>query len=544
MAARDPVRYRHPAGKARSFLMRIASVEQMRRMDRRAIDEFGIRDELLMENAALAAFHVLSERLGVTGNRFAVLCGAGNNGGDGLVMARKILSNGGRPVVLALGDPEKYRGAARLNWEIISRLPLPVVRAQQADEITPHLEQCDVIVDAVFGTGLAREVTGRYRQIIEAVNRSGRPVFAVDIPSGINGDTGQVMGTAVRADVTVTFGLPKIGNLLYPGFAHCGRLYVTHISFPPVMTRDESLRVGISPPVALPPRDPGGHKGSFGKVLFIAGAAAYLGAPYFAAMSFLKAGGGYARLATPASVAPHIAARGNEIVMVPQQETAAGSISEENLDALLALAGRMDMVVMGPGLSLDPETVELACKLAAGIDKPLLVDGDGITALSAHPEILAGRRAATVLTPHLGEMARLAGTTIDAVDGDKIGSLQAQANRLQSVVVLKGAHSLVGYPDGQVLINMSGNSGMGSAGSGDVLGGTIAAMSGLGLPLDQAVAKGVFMHGLAGDLAAAELGEDGLTAGDILAHLPAAVSLDRRGLPDDLRRRYAGLQLI
>lgn len=524
--------------------MRVASVEQMRRMDRRAMDEFGIRDELLMENAALAAFHVLCERLGVKGNRFAVLCGAGNNGGDGLAMARKILSNGGHPVVLVPGSPEKYRGAAKLNWEIVGRLPLQVIEVQQADEITPHLERCDVIVDAVFGTGLTREVTGRYREIIEAVNRSGRPVLAVDIPSGINGDTGQVMGAAVRADVTVTFGLPKIGNLLYPGFAHCGRLYVTHISFPPLMTRDESLGVRISPPVALPPRDPGGHKGSFGKALFIAGAAAYLGAPYFAAMSFLKAGGGYARLATSASVAPHIAARGNEIVMVPQEETAAGSISAENRDALLALSGQMDMVVMGPGLSLDPETVALACDLAAGIDKPLLVDGDGITALSAHPEILAGRSAATVLTPHLGEMARLAGTSIDAVDTDKIGSLTAQARRLNATIVLKGAHSLIGYPDGQVLINTSGNSGMASAGSGDVLSGTIAAMFGLGLPLAQAVAKGVFMHGLAGDLAAADLGEDGLTAGDILAYLPAAARLDRRGLPDDLRRRYAGVQLI
>lgn len=524
--------------------MRVASVKQMRAMDRRAMDEFGIRDELLMENAALAAFHVFAERFGVRDRRVAVLCGAGNNGGDGLVMARKILSNGGRPVVLALGDPQKYRGAAALNWEIIRRLPLLVQKIQQPEEAASLLEACDVIVDAIFGTGLAREVTGRYRQIIAAVNRSGRRVFSVDIPSGINGDTGQVMGTAVRADVTVTFGLPKIGNLLYPGYAHCGDLYVTHISFPPVMTGDASLKIRISPPVALPPRDPGGHKGSFGKALFIAGAAAYLGAPYFAAMSFLKAGGGYARLATPSSVAPHIAARGSEIVMVPQKETAGGSISAENYDPLLELAGQMDMVVMGPGLSLDPETVELTRRLAAGIDKPLIVDGDGLTALSADPQILAKRRGGTVLTPHLGEMARLAATDIGDVDGDKIGSLQAQAQRLGAIVVLKGAHSLIGYPDGRVLINTSGNSGMASAGSGDVLCGTIAAMFGLGLPLEQAVAKGVFMHGLAGDLAAAEAGQDGLTAGDILAHLPAAVHLDRRGLPDDLRRRYAGVQLV
>ncbi len=524
--------------------MRIASVEQMRRMDRRAMDEFGIRDELLMENAALAAFHVFAERFGVRDRRVAVLCGAGNNGGDGLVMARKILSNGGRPEVLLLGDPGKYSGAAALNWDIIGRLAVPVVRIAQADEVAPRLKACDVIVDAVFGTGLAREVTGRYRAVIEAVNESGKPVFAVDIPSGINGDTGQVMGVAVRADATVTFGLPKIGNLLYPGFAHCGDLYVTHISFPPVMTEDDTIRVCISPHVPLPPRNPAGHKGSFGKVLFIAGAAAYLGAPYFAAMSFLKAGGGYARLATPASVAPHIAARGSEIVMVPQKETAGGSISAENHDDLLALAGQMDIVVMGPGLSLDPETAQLVRRLAAEIDRPLLVDGDGITALCGDPRILAARRAPTVLTPHLAEMARLAEASIAAVDDDRIGMLQAQCRRLASVIVLKGAHSLVGYPDGRVLINTSGNSGMASAGSGDVLSGTIAAMFGLGLPFEQAVAKGVFVHGLAGDLAAAEDGLDGMAAGDIMGRLPAAMRLERHGLPEDLRRRYAGVQLI
>ncbi len=524
--------------------MRVASVEQMRRMDRRAMDEFGIRDELLMENAALAAFHVFAERFGVRDRRVALLCGAGNNGGDGLVMARKIFSNGGRPEVLLMGNPAKYRGAAALNWEIIGRLGVPVVRVERAAQAISSLETCDVVVDAVFGTGLAREVTGRYREVIEAVNRSGKPVFAVDIPSGINGDTGRVMGAAVRADVTVTFGLPKIGNLLYPGFALCGDLYVTHISFPPVMTDDEAIAVRISPHVALPPRDPAGHKGSFGKVLFIAGAAAYLGAPYFAAMSFLKAGGGYARLATPAPVAPHIAARGSEIVMVPQKQTAGGSLAAENHDALLQLAGQMDMVVMGPGLSLDPETMELVRRLASGIDKPLLVDGDGITALCADPQVLAARRAPTVLTPHLAEMARLADTTIEAVDADKIGHLQAQARRLASVIVLKGAHSLIGYPDGRVLINTSGNSGMASAGSGDVLSGAIPAMFGLGLPFEQAVAKGVFLHGLAGDLAAAESGEDGLTAGDIMARLPAAVRLERRGLPENLRRRYAGVQLI
>ena len=227
-------------------------------------------------------------------------------------------------------------------------------------------------------------------------------VFSVDIPSGINGDTGEVMGVAVKADYTVTFGLPKLGNMLYPGHDHCGKLYVSHISFPPALYDSRAIKVAINNPVELPERARDTHKGSYGKALFIAGSSSYLGAPYFSALSFLKAGGGLSYLATPKSISPFIASKGSEIVFVPQKETASGSIALENKDELLEFSQTVDMVVLGPGLSLASETQELVRKLAPKIDKPLLIDGDGITAIAEDLGKIRKREAPTILTPHSG----------------------------------------------------------------------------------------------------------------------------------------------
>jgi NAD(P)H-hydrate epimerase len=241
---------------------------------------------------------------------------------------------------------------------------------------------------------------------------------------------------------------------------------------------------------------------------------------------------------------PFIAGKASEIVMIPQKETKQGSISLENKQALLELSKRMDMVVLGPGLSLEKETQQLTRELAREINKPLLIDGDGITALCQNLNILKERTAETILTPHLGEMSRLTGISISDIDVHKIDILQRTANELHAIIVLKGAHSLIGYPDQRVWINMSGNSGMATAGSGDVLTGTIAAMFGLGLKLKDAVRQGVFIHGFSGDLAAEDIGEDGITAQDILDYLPLAMKLNRTSMDEILRDRYAGVCVI
>ncbi len=537
--------------------MKVSTVSEMRALDQTAIERYGIASELLMENAGLAAYSVLAKEVGaltsskapgepgVKNRKLLVFSGTGNNGGDGLVVARLIHANGGSVKVFVLGDPSRFKGAAKANFDIVSRLAIEVQRLESAEAARADVAHCDAIVDAIFGTGLVREVGGLYRDAIELINGSGKTVFSVDIPSGVHGDTGQVMGIAVRADHTITFGLPKIGNMLFPGYALCGKLHVSHISFPPEMVEAQALEVAISDPPGLPPRDEAGHKGDFGEALFIAGACGYYGAPYLAALSFLKAGGGYSRLATPRSVAPVIATRGSEIVFLPQAETSAGSIALESKHTLIEISEKMDFVVLGPGLSLNEETQQLARELAREIDKPLLIDGDGITALCHDLAIIRERESETILTPHLGEMARITGTSVAEIDAHRIEVLQRTARELKSIIVLKGAHSLIGYPDGQVLINMSGNSGMATAGSGDVLTGTIAAMFGLGLSLQDAVRKGVFIHGLSGDLAAADVGVDGMTAQDILSCLPLAVRIDREGcLPEHLRDRYVGAHVV
>ncbi len=509
--------------------MKIATVDEMRFMDRYAIDKLGIAEEILMENAGLASLQIIKEKIGMVNKKFIIFCGSGNNGGDGLVVARLIHANGGIVKVFLLSDSAKFKGAAKTNFEIVRRLPVEMVRLQNAAMSKKDLTHSDAVIDAILGTGLDRPVAGLAAEVIILINKSRKKVLSLDIPSGVNGDTGEVMGTAVRADYTVAFGLPKIGNMLYPGYELGGELFVSHISFPPFLYNKNELLVETNDSVALPRRPAEAYKGAMGDVLFIAGAANYYGAPYLAAMSFLKSGGGYSRLAAPESVVPVIAKRGREIVYLPQLETDAGSISLKNKKALLEASAKVDMVVIGPGLSLHEETVRFVREMAVAVKKPLLIDGDGLTAVAENPEMLRGRKAATILTPHIGEMSRLTGKTAAEISSNKIRLLRETAARLKSTIVLKGAHSLVGTGGGKIYINLSGNAGMATAGSGDVLTGCIAAMYGMGLESDEAARKGVFLHGYAGDLAANKKGADGMTAKDIMDFLPLALKHDRSG---------------
>ena len=513
--------------------MKIAGVNEMRSMDRFAMENLGIVEEILMENAALSSISVLRDVIGLRGKKFIIFCGSGNNGGDGLAAARLILSGGGRVKVFLLGNPEKYKGAAKTNFGIISKLPIEMMRLEKTTGLKKDLAHCDAVIDGIFGTGLDRPVEGLAAEVMNLINKSGKFVLSLDIPSGVNGDTGEVMGSAVEADCTVSFGLPKIGNMLYPGCEYGGKLFVSHISFPPSLYEAEELKVQTNDYIALPVRPADAYKGSMGDALFIAGAANYYGAPYFASMSFLKSGGGYSRLAAPRSVISVVAKRGREMVYLPQDETPAESIALKNKKSLLEAAAKVDIVVMGPGMSLNVETVELIKEIAAALRKPLLIDGDGLTAVSQNPEILARRKAPTILTPHLGEMARLTGKTAGEINSDKINILRETAKKLKATIALKGAHSLIGTPDGSIYVNLSGNAGMATAGSGDVLAGCIAAMHGIGLNLEEAARKGVFLHGYAGDLAAAKKGSDGITAKDIMEFLPQALKDDRRGMIDE-----------
>ncbi|MEO1132068.1 MAG: NAD(P)H-hydrate dehydratase [Cyanobacteria bacterium J06639_1] len=524
--------------------MKISRVAEMQQMDRTAIDRLGIPEVVLMENAGHAVVNVLQSEFGIADREFVILCGTGNNGGDGLVVARKILSAGGRAKVWILGDRDHYKAAAKTNLDIALNLHIPIQTLEAIPDLARDLSHCDVAIDALFGTGLTRDVEGLYREAIATLNASPNPVVSLDIPSGINGDTGHIMGVSVCADMTISFGLPKIGNVLYPGCARGGKLFTTHISFPPSLYDADELAIAFNDPVSLPERDPRGHKGTFGHYLCVAGAASYYGAPYFAAMAYLKAGGGYSRLAVPRSMVPFIANKGSELVLLPQTETERGSMALKNYPDLLEVASRMTVVAIGPGLSLDEEVQTLVRDLTRKIPCPVIIDGDGLSAIASHLSVLQERPTPAILTPHLAEMARLTGLAIADIEADPIPLVQRYAREWKAIVVLKGARSLIASPDGRVFVNTSGNSGMATAGSGDVLTGAIAAMVGLGLSAIDAARAGVFVHGLSGDLAAAELGEDGLTAQTILDYLPIATHTCRLGLNAAQQSRYRLATLI
>jgi len=425
--------------------------------------------------------------------------------------------------VLIVGDPARFSGGAKKNYEIVCKTAIRIQLVDSVKGYEDEIANCDVIVDGLFGTGLDRDIIGVQAEVIRLINESENIVVSLDIPSGIHGDTGRIMGIAIRANYTVTFGLPKTGNLLFPGYEHCGKLFVSHICYPPELYGNNSIKVSINSCAALPKRSVSGHKGTFGDILVIAGSYGYYGAPRFSALSFLKAGGGYCRLAGPKSIIPFIAQNAPEVIFVPLEETAHGCVSMQNLDKLVELSKLVDGVILGPGISLDADAQNLVRRLVSEIEKPLLVDGDGITAIVSDLGGIKGRRHPTILTPHTGEMARLTGLSAPQVEQDRIGVLQKAASDLNAIVVLKGAHSLIGFPDGSVSINTSGNSGMATAGSGDALTGTIFAMVGLGLPIEEAVRTGVFIHGLSGDIAKELKGEDGMTAIDIVETLPLAV---------------------
>lgn len=524
--------------------MRVSRVAEMRNLDSRATSEFGISQETLMEKAGEAAYFVILKEFGGKGKKFVIFCGGGNNGGDGFVVGRKIHSDGGEVKILLLGDGGKLEGAAKKNFDIVSTMSIEVSALKSIEQAKEAVSSCDAIVDGIFGTGLSREAGGIYRDVIQLINESGKKVFSIDIPSGVNGDTGQVMGVAVKSDYTVTYGLPKIGNMLYPGFDLCGKLYVSHISFPPSLYNTESIKVEINDLVELPRRGGDTHKGSYGKALLIAGSSSYLGAPYFSALSFLKTGGGLSYLATPKSMAPFLASKGSELVLIPQQETDSGSLALENKEELVEFSRKVDMVIVGPGLSLNDETQELVRELVREIKVPLLIDGDGITAIASDLGIIKKREAETILTPHSGEMARLANLEVEEVNRDKVSVLQKTARDLNAIIVFKGAHSLTSYPDERVYINTSGNPGMATAGSGDALTGAIAAMYGVGLPLREAVRIGVFIHGFSGDLAAREKGEDGITAQDILDYLPHAMKYYRQNFKELSENFYESIYTV
>ncbi|MCC6444861.1 MAG: NAD(P)H-hydrate dehydratase [Armatimonadetes bacterium] len=532
--------------------MKIVTSEQMRAIDRRAIEEMGVPGVALMENAGLqaarAAARMLLNRGGggwlyskegafslprpaLCGKRVAVACGKGNNGGDGFVAARHLRAQGADIALFFTADPGSLKGDADINCRIALRTGLTIHSVQDesaAEAMGQTLACCDLVIDALLGTGVKGEVQPPIVHAIGAVNRCGRPVLAVDVPSGLDADTGRIGGLCVRAARTLTLALPKAGLLLFPGADYAGEIEVADIGMPAAAIEAEAVSLEMTTAryvrERLPERGKNSHKGTFGQALVVAGSVGMTGAAAMAGESAYRAGAGLVRLALPKSLYPMAGARLTEVIAVPVAETPDGGFSPDALPQLSRWLEESRAVCAGCGLSTHPDTAEFMRALARQAPCPMVIDADGLNGLGPMiGEIIRSRPAPTVLTPHPGEMARLLGTSAGEVQSNRLETARSAASEWGAVVVLKGAYTVIAEPGGRTMINPTGNPGMATAGSGDVLAGAIAGLLAQGMEAFEAAACGCYLHGRAGDLAAQASGEAGLMATDIGRHLPEAI---------------------
>jgi NAD(P)H-hydrate epimerase len=510
--------------------VKIATAAEMAAVDRASAERHGVPVAQLMEAAgervAAAAAALLG---GLAGKRVALVCGRGNNGGDGLVAARRLLERGAVPLVLLAGDPAGLRPDARDAWEAARRAGVELVACADAAALAAHRERAlaaELVVDALLGTGFAPPARGAAAAAIDFVNALGRPVLAVDLPSGLAADHGRVDGPAVRAQATVTFGFPKACLVLHPAAALAGRVWVAGIGFPPetdaLVRGDLRVAAGRELAALLGSRDPQGHKGTYGHVLVVGGARGMLGAAVLASRGALRAGAGRVTAVLPAGVAPEVLPGLPEALLGRMPDAGDGSPGDGACAALLGRLGGAQALAVGPGLSLGAGSAALVRGLLAADGPPLVLDADALSLLAdlapaAHP---AGGRL--VLTPHPGEMGRLLGTTTAAVQRDRVAAARECAARYGAVVVLKGARSVVTAPGAPAWFNPTGNPGMAAAGMGDVLAGAIAAHLARGMAPLEAALLGAHLHGLAGDLAAAAAGPWGILASEVADRLPEA----------------------
>ncbi len=506
--------------------MILLTADEMQTVDRAAID-MGMEELILMETAGRSvAARAYSRWQDEIWGEIVILAGGGNNGGDGLVAARYLDSWGAAVRVLMLKPPSELSGVNRQNFTMcdINNVNFTYVQETDPQNIEAIINNSGLIIDALLGTGLKGEVRGRATDIIELANKSESPTVAVDIPSGINATTGEVLGSAIEADMTVTMQEAKLGHELYPGRRYCGELVITDLNFPgkaykninPAhfkLTDREAVQL-------LPERPETGHKGTFGRVLVIAGSRKMPGAAILTALSCLKAGAGLVELAVPADISANISGSAPEIVLRPLNSPA-GQLSRENLEEIRAAAEKADVIAVGPGLGQSESLEQLMRGLLKEISVPLIIDADGINNLPDLSLIEAFEQE-LILTPHPGEMGRLLDKQAAEIVDSKVQIARDFARDKGVVLVLKGADTLTALPAGEIFVNPTGNQGMGTAGSGDVLTGLTAGLRAQGISGEKAACLASYLHGRAGDLAAEDKSSYSLTAGDLMEYLGRA----------------------
>lgn len=520
--------------------MRVVTPAEMAEIDKAAIENEGLPGLTLMERAGERVAQAAREMLGSVGMpgggrdgtwRVAIWCGKGNNGGDGLVAARHIAKAGIDVEVFLLGHPKELSGDAVVNFELLTKLDVKRIEVTEKEHMrnfTKVYPPYDLIIDAIFGTGFKGPVEGVFADAIEAINSSGTSVLSVDIPSGVAGDTGAVSEPATRASKTVTFAYPKVGLVQYPGADLVGEMEVADIGIPLNIVKDVATsRVYMTTleeaEALLPRRPPDVHKRQCGSVLVVGGSPGLTGAAALAARAALRAGAGLVTLAVPEGVHDILEVKLTEVMTRPLPQGKDGALSLKAAGVIAESSNEFDVVAMGPGLSTGGEVAKVVMELVKALEVPLLLDADGINAMIGKTALFARRRSPLILTPHPGEMARLAEISTAEVQVDRIGTAREAAENWSAVVVLKGAGTLVAAPGGTVKVNTTGNPGMATAGMGDVLTGCIASFVGQGLSAFDAAVAGVYYHGYAADLAARMDGMVGMLAGDVIRHLPLAL---------------------
>jgi ADP-dependent NAD(P)H-hydrate dehydratase / NAD(P)H-hydrate epimerase len=523
--------------------MHVVTASEMRQMDEATITEFGLPGRVLMENAGRGAVRVLLKRFPALASlRVGVVAGRGNNGGDGFVIARYLAQRGVAVSAWLLARREAVRGDAAANLALLDPLGVPVTEVPDSahfGQVRSGLHDRDLWVDAILGTGLTSQVRPFYQEVIGFINETKKPVFAVDIPSGLSSDTARPCGAAIHARVTATFGFPKLGHVLYPGIEYTGELEVIDIGIPPHIARQTAPRhillSGEEICGRIPRRRADAHKGQTGHLLLLAGSPGKTGAAAMGAASAMRAGAGLVTLGVAQSLNAVMEAQVTEAMSAPLPEASCcpGVLGEKAQEPVLALLSGKKCLAVGPGIGTAEETCRLIQALVPRVTVPLVIDADGLNCLAACPGILDQCQAPVVLTPHPGEMARLMGATPAEIQADRPGCARQFAVSHGVHVVLKGARTLVAFPDGRVFINPTGNAGMAAGGMGDVLTGIISGLICQGASVADAALAGVYLHGAAADALYETIGPVGFLAGEVANAIPGRLAACRQGQSQD-----------
>jgi len=510
--------------------MKLVTAEEMRRIDKKAIEEIGIPSIVLMENAGLQVTETIENKYAPLMNKSVyIFSGPGNNGGDGMVVARQLFNRKVRVKIFLLAEKGKIKGDAAINLNIAEKIGISIrniTSSADLEILKQEIKKADIVVDALLGTGTKGAPRGLMKDVIILINKYSKNTVAVDIPTGVDADRGQVEGEAIKAKYTVTLAYPKRGLYLYPGMDYAGKIEVVDIGIPPDLEEDKINSQLLTPsdiPKNLFFRKLSSHKGSFGHLLVIAGSPGMTGAASLTALSALRAGAGLVTLGIPEELNPILEVKLTEVMTLPLPQNEEKIISRQAFKKIKEFSQKCEAIAIGPGLSSREEIKELIKRIILQLDIPLVLDADGINVLTGEISLLSKYKAPLIMTPHPGEMSRLLGISTEEVQKDRIKSTLTLARKTGAIAVLKGARTVIADKEGNSWINPTGNPGMASGGSGDVLTGIISGLLVQGFSPLEAAKVGVYLHGYAADLVVQKKEKVSLIAGDILEAIPETI---------------------